>query len=45
MAELQLRDIRKSFGAFDVIKGVSMEIKSGESWSSSALPAAASRPS
>lgn len=30
MAELQLRDIRKSFGAFDVIKGVSMEIKPGE---------------
>ncbi|WP_027998004.1 ABC transporter ATP-binding protein [Sinorhizobium arboris] len=30
MAELQLRDIRKSFGAFEVIKGVSMDIKAGE---------------
>jgi multiple sugar transport system ATP-binding protein len=30
MAELQLRDIRKSFGAFEVIKGVNMEIKAGE---------------
>ncbi|WEX74254.1 ATP-binding cassette domain-containing protein [Sinorhizobium numidicum] len=30
MAELQLRDIRKSFGAFEVIKGVSMDIKPGE---------------
>jgi multiple sugar transport system ATP-binding protein len=30
MAELQLRDIRKSFGAFDVIKGVSMDIRAGE---------------
>lgn len=30
MAELQLRDIRKSFGAYDVIKGVSMEIRAGE---------------
>ena len=30
MAELQLRDIRKSFGAFEVIKGVSMDIRAGE---------------
>ena len=30
MAELQLRNIRKSFGAVEVIKGVSLEIKSGE---------------
>ncbi|WP_085028256.1 ABC transporter ATP-binding protein [Ensifer aridi] len=30
MAQLQLRDIRKSFGAFDVIKGVSMDIRAGE---------------
>src|SRR5687767_2762326 len=30
MAEIQLRDIRKSFGAYEVIKGVSMDIMSGE---------------
>ncbi|MBB4184740.1 ABC transporter ATP-binding protein [Sinorhizobium terangae] len=30
MAELQLRDIRKSFGSFEVIKGVSMDIRTGE---------------
>ncbi|KSV75008.1 MULTISPECIES: ABC transporter ATP-binding protein [Ensifer] len=30
MAELQLRNIRKSFGAFEVIKGVSMDIRAGE---------------
>ena len=30
MAELQLKDVRKSFGAVDVIKGVSLDIKSGE---------------
>ncbi|HEY8595106.1 MAG TPA: ATP-binding cassette domain-containing protein [Devosiaceae bacterium] len=30
MAELHLKDIRKSFGAVDVIKGVDMTIKSGE---------------
>ncbi|KAA3515919.1 ABC transporter ATP-binding protein [Agrobacterium rosae] len=30
MTSIQLRDIRKSFGAFDVIKGIDMEIKSGE---------------
>ncbi|THK37892.1 ABC transporter ATP-binding protein [Ensifer sp. MPMI2T] len=30
MAELQLRDIRKSFGSFEVIKGVSMDIRAGE---------------
>src|SRR6195952_251858 len=30
MAELQLQDIRKSFGGFEVIKGVSLEVKSGE---------------
>ncbi len=30
MAELKLRDVRKSFGAVDVIKGVSLDIKSGE---------------
>jgi multiple sugar transport system ATP-binding protein len=30
MAELQLKNIRKSFGAVDVIKGVSLEVKSGE---------------
>ncbi|WP_331376393.1 ABC transporter ATP-binding protein [Sinorhizobium chiapasense] len=30
MAELQLRDVRKSFGSFEVIKGVSMDIRAGE---------------
>ena len=30
MAELKLKNIRKSFGAIDVIKGVDLEIKSGE---------------
>ena len=30
MADLQLKDIRKSFGAVDVIKGVDLDIKSGE---------------
>ena len=30
MGELRLRDIKKSFGAVDVIKGVDLEIKSGE---------------
>jgi multiple sugar transport system ATP-binding protein len=30
MAELQLKDVRKSFGSVEVIKGVSLEIKSGE---------------
>ncbi len=30
MAELQLRDIRKCFGAYEVIKGVSMDIRAGE---------------
>jgi multiple sugar transport system ATP-binding protein len=30
MAELQLTDIHKSFGGFEVIKGVSLEVKSGE---------------
>ena len=30
MAEVELQDIRKSFGAVDVIKGVSLDIKSGE---------------
>jgi multiple sugar transport system ATP-binding protein len=30
MAELQLKDVRKSFGMVDVIKGVSLEIKSGD---------------
>jgi multiple sugar transport system ATP-binding protein len=30
MAELELKDIRKSFGAVDVIKGVSLEVRSGE---------------
>jgi multiple sugar transport system ATP-binding protein len=30
MAELQLKDIRKSFGVVEVIKGVTLEIKSGE---------------
>ena len=30
MAELQLKDIRKSFGAVEVIKGVSLDIHSGE---------------
>ena len=30
MAELQLKDVRKSFGAIEVIKGVDLEIKSGE---------------
>ncbi len=30
MGELRLRDIKKSFGSIDVIKGVNLEIKSGE---------------
>src|ERR1700761_7612263 len=30
MAELQLTDIHKAFGAVDVIKGVSLEVRSGE---------------
>ena len=30
MAHLQLRDVRKSYGAVNVIKGVDLEIKSGE---------------
>ncbi len=30
MAELALQDVRKSFGAVDVIKGVDLEIKDGE---------------
>ncbi len=30
MGELRLRDIKKSFGPIDVIKGVNLEIKSGE---------------
>ena len=30
MAELKLNNVRKSFGAIDVIKGVDLEIKSGE---------------
>ena len=30
MTSIQLRNIRKSFGAFDVIKGIDMDIRSGE---------------
>ncbi len=30
MAEIRLRDIKKSFGAIDVIKGVDLDIKKGE---------------
>lgn len=30
MAKLQLRDVRKSFGSFEVIKGVDMDIRPGE---------------
>jgi multiple sugar transport system ATP-binding protein len=30
MATIQLRDIRKTFGALEVIKGVSMDIRAGE---------------
>ncbi len=30
MAEIRLRDIKKSFGAVDVIKGVDLDIKKGE---------------
>jgi len=30
MAELELKDIHKSFGGFEVIKGVSLEVRSGE---------------
>jgi ABC-type sugar transport system ATPase subunit len=30
VASITLRDIRKSFGAVDVIKGVDLEVKSGE---------------
>ena len=30
MAQLQLQDVRKSYGAVDVIKGVDLEVRSGE---------------
>lgn len=30
MADLKLSGVRKSFGAVDVIKGVDLDIKSGE---------------
>ena len=30
MANIQLKDVRKSFGVVDVIKGVDLEIESGE---------------
>jgi multiple sugar transport system ATP-binding protein len=30
MAQIQIRNLRKSFGAFEVIKGVDLDIKSGE---------------
>lgn len=30
MADLQLRNLRKSFGTFEVIKGVDMDIRAGE---------------
>lgn len=30
MSELQLNDVRKSYGGFEVIKGVDLDIKSGE---------------
>ena len=30
MAKIELKNIRKSYGAFDVIKGIDLEIKSGE---------------
>jgi multiple sugar transport system ATP-binding protein len=30
MAQLQLKDVRKSFGVVDVIKGVDLEVKTGE---------------
>ena len=30
MADLQLKDVRKSFGALEVIKGVSLDIRDGE---------------
>jgi multiple sugar transport system ATP-binding protein len=30
MADLQLRNLRKSFGNFEVIKGVDMDIRAGE---------------
>ena len=30
MAHLQLIDVRKSYGAVDVIKGVDLEIEKGE---------------
>jgi multiple sugar transport system ATP-binding protein len=30
MAQIELKDIRKSFGVIDVIKGVNLEIRSGE---------------
>ncbi|NTF34424.1 ABC transporter ATP-binding protein [Rhizobium skierniewicense] len=30
MTSIKLRDVRKSFGAFDVIKGIDMDIHSGE---------------
>ena len=30
MTDIRFKDVRKSFGAFDVIKGVNLEVKSGE---------------
>lgn len=42
MTTIQLRDLRKSFGAFDVIKGIDMDIRSGEFMVLSALQAVAS---
>ncbi|RVH30020.1 ATP-binding cassette domain-containing protein, partial [Sinorhizobium meliloti] len=30
MSELQLSDVRKSYGGLEVIKGVDLDIKSGE---------------
>ena len=30
MARIELKNVRKSYGAFDVIKGVNLDIRSGE---------------
>ena len=44
MSSVQIRDVRKSFGDFEVLHGVSIPIEDGDSSCWSAPPAAASRP-
>ncbi|WP_374212342.1 hypothetical protein [Thiothrix subterranea] len=42
MARIQLQNVRKSFGAVDVIKGVDLDIQKGEFMVFVALPAVVS---